>query len=257
MTSPGNWNGFSFGSSSLPTSAPGALGTSSLPVYTGQSYSLSQLTTAFPNTDTSTTDGYAGLYVLRLRTYQHPTTSTSYDVADISVNSNTGAWTLVYSPGDHHHDARDADSGQPAALRHVGHVDRERHRRQRAGDRPIRERRRSRWERAAGHQRDGHAHDHRVAGRHRLPHRGVHAHDRCGVRRIHQHTRLVHDQHAHRPRGSDRSHRHPGQCLGQRQLQRAASNGGSTITGYTVTATDHTTPANGGRRPRARPARSP
>src|ERR1700722_12124381 len=71
VTAPGNWNDFSFGSSNLPSAAPGALGTSSLPVYTGQSYSLSQLTTAYPNTDTSTTDGYAGLYVLRLRTYHH------------------------------------------------------------------------------------------------------------------------------------------------------------------------------------------
>ena len=98
VTSPGNWNGFSFGSSNLPSAAPGALGSSSLPVYTGQSYSLSQLTTAFPNTDTSTTDGYAGLYVLRLRTYQHPNTSSTYDSADISVDPNTGAWTLAYSP---------------------------------------------------------------------------------------------------------------------------------------------------------------
>jgi hypothetical protein len=99
VTSPGNWNGFSFGSSNLPSAAPGALGSSSLPVYTGQSYSLSQLTTAFPNTDTSTTDGYAGLYVLRLRTFQsgHGTTAT-YDSADISVNSSNGTWSLVYSP---------------------------------------------------------------------------------------------------------------------------------------------------------------
>ena len=98
VTSPGNWNGFSFGSSNLPSSAPGALGSSTLPVYTGQNYSLSQLTTAFPNTDTSTTDGYAGLYVLRLRTYQHPSTSSTYDSADISVNTSTGTWSLVYSP---------------------------------------------------------------------------------------------------------------------------------------------------------------
>jgi Bacterial Ig-like domain (group 3) len=99
VSSPGNWNGVSFGSSNLPSAAPGALGSSSLPVYTGQSYSLSQLTTAQPNTDTSTTDGYAGIYVLRLRTFQsgHGTTS-SYDVADISVNSSTGAWTVVYTP---------------------------------------------------------------------------------------------------------------------------------------------------------------
>ena len=98
VTAPGNWNDFSFGSSNLPSSAPGALGTSSLPVYTGQSYSLSQLTTAFPNTDTSTTDGYAGLYVLRLRTYHHPNTSATYDAADISVNTSNGTWSLDYSP---------------------------------------------------------------------------------------------------------------------------------------------------------------
>ena len=98
VTAPGNWNDFSFGSSNLPSAAPGALGTSSLPVYTGQSYSLSQLTTAYPNTDTSTTDGYAGLYVLRLRTYHHPNTSTTYDAADISVNTSTGTWSLDYSP---------------------------------------------------------------------------------------------------------------------------------------------------------------
>ena len=53
-----------------------------------------------PNTDTSTTDGYAGIYVLRLQTFQHNNggTTSSYDSADISVNSSTGAWTLVYSP---------------------------------------------------------------------------------------------------------------------------------------------------------------
>jgi large repetitive protein len=100
VTAPGNWEEEGLGSSSLPSSAPGALGTSSLPVYTGQSYSLSQLTVALPNTDTSTTDGYAGIYVLRLQTFQHNdgNTSTTYDSADISVNSSTGAWTLVYSP---------------------------------------------------------------------------------------------------------------------------------------------------------------
>jgi hypothetical protein len=100
VPAPGNWNEEGLGSSSLPSSAPGALGTSSLPVYTGQSYSLSQLTGSLPNTDTSSTDGYAGIYVLRLQTYQHNdgNTSTTYDSADISVNSSTGAWTLVYSP---------------------------------------------------------------------------------------------------------------------------------------------------------------
>ena len=98
-SNPGAWNEVQFSSSATPnTSAPGALGTSTLPLYTGVSgYSLSNLTEAYPNTDTSS-DGYAGVYVVRLVTYKHPNTSTTYDSADISVNAGTGAWTLVYSP---------------------------------------------------------------------------------------------------------------------------------------------------------------
>ncbi|MFZ0251249.1 MAG: Ig-like domain-containing protein [Acidimicrobiales bacterium] len=100
VPAPGNWSGVGLGSSNLPSSAPGALGSSTLPVYTGQNLTLSQLTETLPNTDTSTTDGYAGIYVLRLFTFQHTDggTSTTYDSADISVNSSTGAWTLVYAP---------------------------------------------------------------------------------------------------------------------------------------------------------------
>ena len=100
VTAPGNWSEESLGFSNLPSSAPGALGTSTLPVYTDQTYSLSQLTNSLPNTDTSSTDGYAGMYVLRLQTFQHNNggTTTSYDSADISVDPGTGAWTLVYSP---------------------------------------------------------------------------------------------------------------------------------------------------------------
>ena len=96
---PGAWNEIQFSGSSTPNaSAPGALGTSTLPLYTGVSgYSLSNLTSAYPNKDTSS-DGYAGIYVLRLQTYHHPNTSTTYDSADISVNASTGAWSLVYSP---------------------------------------------------------------------------------------------------------------------------------------------------------------
>ncbi len=47
-------------------------------------------------------------------------------------------------------------------------------------------------------------------------------------------------------RSTHRGLRHARQRLGDRELQRAGSDGGSTITGYTVTATDSTTPANGG-----------
>ena len=96
---PGAWNEVQFSGSATPNaSAPGALGTSTLPLYTGVSgYSLSNLTETYPNNDTSG-DGYAGIYVLRLQTFQHPNTSTNYDSADISVDPSTGAWTLVYSP---------------------------------------------------------------------------------------------------------------------------------------------------------------
>jgi hypothetical protein len=94
---PGNWLGYAFGNSVTPnTSAPGALGTSSLPLYTGVSgYSLSELIGSYPNNDTSN-DGYAGIYVLRLQSYQHPNYSTSYDSADIQVSGNT--WSVVYTP---------------------------------------------------------------------------------------------------------------------------------------------------------------
>ena len=98
---PGAWTGVQFGGSNYPNSgAPTALAGSTLPLYTGVSgYSLSDLTTAYPNDDTSS-DGYAGIYVLRLKTYSSSLnqTSTNYDVADISVNSTTGDWSLVYSP---------------------------------------------------------------------------------------------------------------------------------------------------------------
>jgi hypothetical protein len=98
---PGAWNEVQFSSSALPNtgpSTPTALANSSLPLYQGQSgYSLSILTETYPNKDTSS-DGYAGIYVLRLQTYHHPNTSTTYDSADISVNASTGAWSLVYSP---------------------------------------------------------------------------------------------------------------------------------------------------------------
>jgi Big-like domain-containing protein/putative Ig domain-containing protein len=97
---PGAWNSVPFFNSRYPNAAaPTALADSTLPLYTGVSgYSLSTLTESYPNNDTSS-DGYAGLYVLRLQAYQSPNGySTTYDSADISVNSTTGAWSLVYSP---------------------------------------------------------------------------------------------------------------------------------------------------------------
>ena len=97
---PGAWNGVPFFNSPYPNhSAPTALADSTLPLYTGVSgYSLSSLTESFPNSDSSPTDGYAGIYVVRLQAFQSPNGySTTYDSADISVDPNTGDWTLDYS----------------------------------------------------------------------------------------------------------------------------------------------------------------
>ncbi len=200
VTAPGAWSGVGLGSSNLPSSAPGALGTSTLPVYTGQSYSLSQLTESLPNTDTSSTDGYAGIYVLRLTTYQKSDSgnSTTYDSADISVNSSTGAWSLVYSPlATTTTTLVSADPGEPTGLRNVSHVDAEVTDASAPGTVQFESGGTAVGSSAAGRQRHGLAHDHRAAGRHRLPHRGLHADNGCGVLRIDQHQpRLVRDQRA-------------------------------------------------------------
>ena len=99
--SPGAWSGEALSASTTfpNTSAPGSLGTSSLPLVTGGSgdESIATLESDFPNTDTSTTDGYGGAYVLRLKTSAtglSPTTS--YDSADITVNSSAGTWSVDY-----------------------------------------------------------------------------------------------------------------------------------------------------------------
>jgi hypothetical protein len=99
--SPGAWSGeqLSGVATTYPNpSAPGALGTSSLPLETGASgdENLATYIGDFPNTDTST-DGYAGLYVLRLKTSASGSgISSSYDSADISVNTTAGTWSVVY-----------------------------------------------------------------------------------------------------------------------------------------------------------------
>jgi hypothetical protein len=100
-SNPGTWSGEALsGSTTFPNaSAPSALASSALPLVTGASgdESISQLESDFPNTDTSTTDGYGGAYVLRLKTSAtglSPTTS--YDSADISVNSTAGTWSVTY-----------------------------------------------------------------------------------------------------------------------------------------------------------------
>jgi hypothetical protein len=97
---PGAWSGEQLGSSSYPnSSAPAPLKTSALPVESGASgdLSIAQYALDFPNSDTSTTDGYGNTYVLRLKTnYAGGSTTSSYDSADIQVNSSAGTWSVVY-----------------------------------------------------------------------------------------------------------------------------------------------------------------
>ena len=96
----GSWSGITL--STLPSAFPNAgapsnLASSALPLYTGASNdnSLAAQISAFPNSDTSTTDGYGGVYVLRLKTSQPGNGSSStYDAADIQVTGST--WSVVY-----------------------------------------------------------------------------------------------------------------------------------------------------------------
>jgi tryptophanyl-tRNA synthetase len=95
---PGAWSGEAISASTTypNASAPGSLGTSSLPLVTGAAgdESIAQYVSDFPNSDTSG-DGYAGLYVLRVKTSGTSAgVSTSYDSADIQVSGST--WTVVY-----------------------------------------------------------------------------------------------------------------------------------------------------------------
>ena len=81
------------------SSAPGALATSTLPVYTSKptDSTLDDVIALFPNT--STTSGYGpNLYEVRVYTAAngHPR-SLGYDWAEISVNPSAHTWSLVYS----------------------------------------------------------------------------------------------------------------------------------------------------------------
>jgi hypothetical protein len=96
----GSWSGEGVsGTTTFPhAGAPASLASSDLPLVTGSTgdYSLANYVGDYPNGDTSS-DGYAGLYVLRLFTSQtgHGT-STNYDEAVISISGTT--WTLDYTP---------------------------------------------------------------------------------------------------------------------------------------------------------------
>ncbi len=98
---PTQWSGEQLGlTTTFPNpSAPAPLNTSTLPVETGNSgdETVATLETDFPNKD-KTTDGYAGMYQLRLYTNApRKVQSTEYDSADIFIKGKT--WTEVFSAG--------------------------------------------------------------------------------------------------------------------------------------------------------------
>jgi hypothetical protein len=94
---PGAWSGEQLaGPSTYPNGSAPAPVSQSLPVETGGNldYTIADLESDYPNTDVSS-DGYAGLYQLRLFTAGTNGQSVKYDSADISVSGST--WTVVYS----------------------------------------------------------------------------------------------------------------------------------------------------------------
>lgn len=95
---PGQWSGESLSASTTypDASAPSSLATATLPLVAGASgdETIAELAADFPNTDTSD-DGYASMYVLRLKTSGVGLSPTSeYDSADISITGST--WSVVY-----------------------------------------------------------------------------------------------------------------------------------------------------------------
>jgi hypothetical protein len=96
---PAEWSGEQLGeSTAYPNAgAPAPLNASTLPVETGASgdETVAQLEADFPNNDHSS-DGYAGMYQLRLFTSAPGESLTvTYDEADIHISGST--WTVVYS----------------------------------------------------------------------------------------------------------------------------------------------------------------
>ena len=95
---PTQWSGRALGLSTMypNTDAPAPLNTSTLPVETGSATDLSLATyiAIYPNTN-STSNGYAGVYQLRLKTSEAGQPgNTTYDSADIAVSGST--WSVVY-----------------------------------------------------------------------------------------------------------------------------------------------------------------
>jgi hypothetical protein len=97
---PGTWNNDQLSASTIyPVSSPAGLASSSLPVVSSPTSNLSfpDYQAEFPNTDTSTTDGYGGVYQLRLFS-SDPTNTQTYDSADIVISGSgsSATWTELY-----------------------------------------------------------------------------------------------------------------------------------------------------------------
>ncbi|HTR69534.1 MAG TPA: Ig-like domain-containing protein [Mycobacteriales bacterium] len=99
---PGAWSGEQLaGPSTFPNSSAPSSTSSTLPLLTssGTDLTIATLISDYPNTDTSS-DGYGGVYQLRLRTSASgKPANTTYDAADILV-SGTGSsatWSVAYT----------------------------------------------------------------------------------------------------------------------------------------------------------------
>ncbi len=89
---PGLWTGEQLGAASVyPITTPSDLAGLTNPISIGGTgdTTLAQYTVDVPNTDTSTTDGYAGLYAIRVKVTGEP----GYAAADILISGTT--WTQV------------------------------------------------------------------------------------------------------------------------------------------------------------------
>ena len=95
---PNAWSGEQLGESTVypATGAPSPVSSSTLPVNTGEAgdESIATLAADLPNTDTSS-DGYAGVYELRLQTSAvGQSLTTNYDSVYIQITGST--WSVVY-----------------------------------------------------------------------------------------------------------------------------------------------------------------
>jgi hypothetical protein len=101
---PGAWSGANLGTSDTypNAAAPAPIGTTANPVESNTNTaapdeSLATYIGTFPNNDTSTTDGYAGLYDVRLKASGTGIgTEAAYWDTVISVNTTAGTWSVDY-----------------------------------------------------------------------------------------------------------------------------------------------------------------